>query len=86
MQVTHRLVKRSSVLSVLTDTEQRSYDMFTKKGLSVDDIARERVLQPSTIHGHLATAVEAGHFVDYRRGIACEFVHLGAHAVLVSFL
>lgn len=56
------------MLSTLSYTEQLSYDMFTTKGLSVDDIARERVLQPSTVMGHLASALEAGHFVDYRKG------------------
>lgn len=68
VQITCRLVKRCNMLSALTYTEQLSYDMFTTKGLSVDEIARERNLQPSTVMSHLANALEAGHFVDYRKG------------------
>lgn len=56
------------MLSVLTNTEQISYNMFTNKGKSVSEIAIERGLQPNTVMSHLANALEAGHFVDYRKG------------------
>jgi hypothetical protein len=69
VQITCRLVKRSSVLKDLNSAEQLSYDMFTSKGLSVNDIARERDLQPNIVMGHLASALEAGKFVDYRKGM-----------------
>lgn len=68
LQVTYRVVKRSSVLSSLTSTEQSSYDMFTNKAVSVDTIAKDKVLKPHVIMNHLASALEAGYFVDYRKG------------------
>ena len=61
-------MKRSTKISDLTSTEQLSYNLFSNKNLSVEEISRERVLQPSTIMGHLARALEAGYFLDYRRG------------------
>ena len=33
-----------------------------------EDIAKERGLSPQTIVNDLAMAMEAGYFVDYRRG------------------
>lgn len=36
--------------------------------MSVDEIAKERTLAPVTVMGHLAAALEAGYFVDYRKG------------------
>ena len=37
-----------------------------------EDIAKERGLSSLTILNHLATAMEAGYFVDYRRGRLCS--------------
>ena len=34
-----------------------------------EDVAKERGLSPQTVLNHLAMAMEAGHFVDYRRGM-----------------
>ena len=68
LQVTYCVVKRSSVLSSLTSTQQSSYDMFIKNKMSVDKIAKDRILEQSVIMNHLASALEAGYFVDYRKG------------------
>ena len=68
VQIISKLVKRTNMISSLTSTEQQSYTMFTERKMSVDEIAKERILQPSTVMGHLATALEAGYFVDYRKG------------------
>ena len=42
--------------------------MFTNKSMSVDEIAARRAMKPVDIISHLASALEAGYFVDYRRG------------------
>ena len=62
-------MKRPNKLSSLTSTQQESYKMFSDKNMSIEDIAKERFLKPTTVIGHLADALEAGYFVDYRRGI-----------------
>jgi hypothetical protein len=47
------------------DTRQVTYEFFSK-GLTVDQVARERGLAPSTIEGHLVCFVETGR-IDIRR-------------------
>lgn len=47
------------------DTKQVTYELFSK-GLTVDEVARERGLAPSTIEGHLACFVETGR-IDVKR-------------------
>ena len=58
------------MVSSLTQTEQASYNKFTNptRPLSVSEIAEDRYLAPTTVQGHLASAMEAGYFVDYRKG------------------
>ena len=38
-------------------------------------MAKERGLSPQTVLNHLAMAMEAGHFVDYRRGMHHDNMH-----------
>ncbi len=63
-----------STSSTLSDTQEISYKMFMDKDMSLQDIVKERNLQPSTIMQHLAVALEMGYFVDYRRGISISFL------------
>ena len=49
----------------LSDTVRESLRMF-RTGETVADIARRRQMAASTIHGHLATAIEAGEAVNLR--------------------
>ena len=41
-----------------------------------DDVAKERGLSPQTVMNHLASAMEAGYFVDYRRGRCIHFMYM----------
>ena len=43
--------------------------MFFFHHVLQEDVAKERGLSPQTVLNHLAMAMEAGHFVDYRRGM-----------------
>ena len=75
-QVACQLVKRSNILHKLSPTELETYEMFTTKVMSVDEIAKRRAMKPVDILSHLSSAMEAGHFVDYRRGTTyvCMYV------------
>ncbi|XP_064386920.1 bifunctional 3'-5' exonuclease/ATP-dependent helicase WRN-like isoform X3 [Halichondria panicea] len=65
--VEYPLHKRLKVIYKLTDTEKSSYNLFTEKNLSVEEIAERRIISPDTVLSHLAGALEAGYIVDYRR-------------------
>jgi ATP-dependent DNA helicase RecQ len=69
----------------LPSTQQQSLDLF-RQGMTLETIAQERNLRPSTIASHLADAIEAGENLDvtsalssdlYER-IAAVFDRLGA--------
>ena len=51
-------------------------------------MAKERGLSPQTIMGHLASAMEAGHFVDYRRGTThCHCIYnVVSNIAIIAFL
>jgi Werner syndrome ATP-dependent helicase len=65
--VKERLAKRSQIVNTLTTTVMTSYSLFTQDKLSVEEIMKRRSLAAATVLGHLAKALEAGYFVDYRR-------------------
>ncbi|GAC1350543.1 MAG: DNA helicase RecQ [Ktedonobacteraceae bacterium] len=54
-----------------TPTRQLTLEMY-QKGMSIEEIARERNLKPVTIEGHLAELIEAGEISDFERLIAPE--------------
>lgn len=78
-----RLVKRSNILHELCPTELETYDMFTNKSMTVDEIARKRPLKSVDVMCHLANALEAGYFVDYRRGTYDNKCH---DCILTSYI
>jgi len=59
--------KNSDDLSDLSETVRDTYRRFELSGQSPSKIAQERSLAPTTIEGHLATALEAGHPLDVQR-------------------
>ncbi len=72
----------------LPSTQQQSLDLF-RQGMTLEAIAAQRELRPSTIASHLADAIEAGENLDvtsivstdlYER-IAAVFDRLGANAL-----
>jgi hypothetical protein len=52
--------------STLNDSEAETLRQF-HRGDSVDEIARARGFVPSTIYGHLVTAIECGKIVPHSR-------------------
>lgn len=52
-------------------TRQETLVMY-QQGLSIEDIARERNLKPTTIESHLAELIEAGEVVDIDRLVPSE--------------
>jgi ATP-dependent DNA helicase RecQ len=65
------VVPAAPMRSKLTATVVESLDQF-RAGGSIEEIARARSLAPSTICGHLATALEAGERVDLNRLLTSE--------------
>ncbi len=50
---------------ITASTRQQTLDLY-RQGLSIEDIARERNLKPTTIENHLAELYEAGEDIDIR--------------------
>ncbi len=65
------LEKDQDGVKVQGATHLVSWEMF-KKGLSPEDIARQRSISPTTVLSHLCTMYERGELVDYRSWISEE--------------
>ncbi|XP_071952362.1 bifunctional 3'-5' exonuclease/ATP-dependent helicase WRN-like [Antedon mediterranea] len=64
--------KSNSILQMgvkkpLSETKQMSYYMFMEEGRTLQEIVNSRGFKLSTIGGHIADALEAGHAVDIQR-------------------
>jgi len=60
----------------ISDTVRRTYKLFHDRGLSLEEISKERGLQLSSLGSHLAEALEAGHAVN--------FLQLGINEELIN--
>ncbi|XP_077999699.1 bifunctional 3'-5' exonuclease/ATP-dependent helicase WRN-like [Glandiceps talaboti] len=67
------LFQRSSIVHKLSDTVLNSYTLFHEKNMTLDQIAKERNIQASTVGSHLSEAIKAGYPVNFlRAGITPE--------------
>lgn len=65
------LEKTGEGLQVKGATQIATWEMF-KAGKTVEEIAREREMSPTTIMGHLATMYERGELVDIHHWVSAE--------------
>lgn len=59
----------------MTDTVKITYNLFHDRGMTLDEITKERGLQLSTLGSHLADALSSGHPINFQRlGITKELI------------